>query len=625
MKTRTLWLFLCALCVALAPGGVRAEGGPPGLTGGFLESSSAAIRGAEPYQSAGHAVAIAGDVNGDGFDDVLVGAHGNTDAPGYVGRVWLFLGGRDGWHLDLGESSADTVFEGVAAGDWTGYSVAGVGDINVDGFADILIGAPKSDGLRGRAYLVYGRSEFPEAMHLGSADAILIGGPNEMAGWSVAAAGRVLGGDALLIGAPSGQAGQGRAYLLTLGSISREMPLSNATATFVAEAAGDLAGYSVAGAGDVNGDGFDDLLIGAPGYALQGGRAYLILGRDSFSPATSSLSNASRIYTGMASQSLGWAVSGAGDVNGDGFNDILVGFTGGTAQHGGAYLVLGRSNPRGNCLLDACFDEGYVGPANSTTGGRVSGVGDVNGDGYEDLLIGACTYGSTGDVTGPGRVSLVLGHPSPGQTKDLSTDADAHYVGMAPNELGCITQVGAGDINGDGLSDLVIGSPGWGEYAVGKAYVVFADGSSSPAARYRAIDLTGRFGNREVGQSGVTLRRNPPTLPKPGSVYVTRHFVDTCATRFATNGLLWTVERHNGDQLMGLRFSYNAYQISGWAESTLKLWYRDRPCQEWTHDTAAYLDVDHNRIDSSGGTWSYREYTIAPEPLYLYLPLIMRH
>ena len=180
------------------------------------------------------------------------------------------------------------------------------------------------------------------------------------------------------------------------------------------------------------------------------------------------------------------------------------------------------------------------------------------------MLIGACGYGDSGDVTGPGRVSLILGHPNPDGVKTLSTDADAHYVGMAPGEQGCVTQAGAGDINGDGLSDLVIGSPGWGEGLVGRAYVVFADGTSSPAARYRVINLTGRGTSQEVGQSGVTLQGYSPFGTRPGSVYVTRHFVDTCATRFATNGLLWSVERYeaHSDSLY-LTFTYNGYQISG--------------------------------------------------------------
>ncbi|MCJ7549726.1 MAG: integrin alpha [Anaerolineae bacterium] len=631
MKYRTVWLLLCALCIVLAPGNVLAEGGPPGLTGGFLESSTAAIHGTVPYQSAGYAVAIAGDVNGDGFDDVLVGAHGDADAPGYTGRVWLFLGGREGWHLDLSEEWADTTFEGEAPGDWTGYSVAGAGDINDDGFGDILIGAPRSDDGNGKAYLVFGRPEFPGAMHLGAADAIFSGGPGELAGWSVAAAGDMNGGDTLgnsvddlLIGARSGLSGIGKAYLVLGRDGIGSMPLSDADAVYVAEAAGDLAGHSVAGAGDVNGDGFDDLLIGAPEHSSGDGAAYLILGHSISSPANVNLSTASRIYSGYSiAPSLGFAVSGAGDVNADGFADILVSFTGGTSEQGGAYLVLGRSDPKGNCLLDACSDEGYRGADNSNTGGRVSGVGDVNGDGYEDLLIGACGY-TEGDATG--RASLVLGHPNPDGVKVLSTDADAHYVGMAPGEQGCITQAGAGDINGDGLSDLVIGSPGWGQYRVGKAYVVFADGTSSPAARYRAIDLGGRPGSKEIGQSGVTVLRASLPKPVPGSVYVTRHFVDTCATRFATNGLLWTVEHYGVVPGLFVRFTYNDYQISGWDEPTLKLWYRDRPCQEWAHDVGATLDVEHNRIITSGGawSWSYREYTIAPEPLYLYLPLIMR-
>lgn len=626
MRCHVQWVVLCALCLCLLPGAVRAEGGPPGLTGGFLESSTASITGDVPNQSAGMAVAVAGDVNGDGFADVLVGLPGSEDAVDYVGGAWLFLGGRDDWHFDMGFGRADVIFEGESGLAWTGYSVAGSGDINCDGYNDLVIGSPRSDDDVGKVYAIWGRPEWPRMMGLGGADAIFTGDPGSLAGWSLDAAGDVNadGCDDLIIGAPNGITGVGKAYLVLGNHQLAGKPLSSADAIYTARQAGDLAGFSVAGAGDVNGDGRADLLIGAPYRNVQTGEAYLILGKKGPYPSTVSLANASRIYYGLTTGTfLGWAVSGAGDVNGDGFADILVSFGDNALgnQGGGAYLVLGRTTPRASCMLDTCCDEGYRGAPGSNAGGRLSDVGDVNGDGYADFLIGACGY-EEGDSTG--QASLVLGHPNPDGVLDLVPDADATYKGMQPGEQGCITQAGRGDINGDGLSDLVIGSPGWGAQGVGKAYVIFADEASPTAARYRVISLSGQ-GQVKVGESGVTAYSYEGSTGAPGSVYVTRHFVDTCATRFATNGLLWTVERnHSKDQHFWFTFHYNDWQISGWEELQLKLWYRERPCEEWVQDTGASLSTLTNRITSKIESWHYREYTIAPMPLYLYLPLIVR-
>ncbi|MBN2392327.1 MAG: FG-GAP repeat protein [Anaerolineae bacterium] len=610
MKSRRVWLVLLVVGFVLMPDVVIAEGGPPGLTGGFLESSTASVQGEFFDQAVGQSIAIAGDVNGDGFDDVLVGAPGNLESTEYKGQVWLFLGGKEQWHLDLDSVWADVVFYGETFGDWAGFSVAGAGDVNDDGYDDIVIGAPQSNDDDGKVYLVLGGSDLPEIhdFDLSTAAAIFTGNGGELAGWSVSSAGDMNGDgfDDVLIGAPNDMFGLGRAYLV-LGSVTPEsFSLNAADAIYEARLAGDRAGNSVAGVGDTNGDGLDDLLIGAPDAASQNGEAYLVLGNYGPFSYTLSLSNADRIYSGLTGQLLGTAVTGAGDVNGDGFADLLVSFV---RDFGGAYLILGASTPKANCTLDFCTDEGYRGSTSSNTGGRIAGVGDVNADGYADILIGACNY-DEGD--GTGRASLVLGHSNPSSVKTLSDDADAHYVGMVAAEQACVTQAGSGDVNGDGLSDMGIGSPGWNG-KTGRAYLVFADTTSAVAARYRAINLEGRGQDKAIGQSDVAVANYSGASTAPGSVYVTRHFRHTCSTQFATNGLLWTVERHHGgDPTLALIFEYNDWQIVDWPEFELRLWYRERPCQAWIEDVGAELNMDVNRIMGSPSAFSYREYTIAP-------------
>jgi hypothetical protein len=115
----------------------------------------------------------------------------------------------------------------------------------------------------------------------------------------------------------------------------------------------------------------------------------------------------------------------------------------------------------------------------------------------------------------------------------------------------------------------------------------------------------------EVGFSDVTVDYTSDA--ETDSVYVTRHYRNTCSTNLASNGLVWTVDSMRGSSAQAtFTFKYNNTQIAGWTESNLKLWYREHPCQDWTEDTGATLDTTHNRITGSAVTDPHREYTIAP-------------
>ncbi|HOU13350.1 MAG TPA: integrin alpha [Anaerolineae bacterium] len=320
MKRFTLFLLLLVLAFS-QPARVQGEGAPPGLTGGSLATSNAAFTGENLGDYAGVRVAGAGDVNGDGYADLLIGAYNYSNS---TGRAYLFLGGPDGWQLDQGVAGADAIYTGEADNSYTGDSVAGAGDVNGDGYADMLIGASGYGSNTGRAYLV-----------LGSAN-------------------------------PS------------------NIPLSAADAVYTGEASSNYAGDSVAGAGDVNGDGYADLLIGAYGSAT--GRAYLVLGNAS--PGSINLADADAIYTGEASgDSAGDSVAGAGDVNGDGYADLLVGTPGYSSNTGCAYLVLGSASP-GDITLSAADAIYTGEGTGNFTGNSVAGAGDVNGDVTRTCLSG---------------------------------------------------------------------------------------------------------------------------------------------------------------------------------------------------------------------------------------------
>ena len=257
-----------------------------------LSSTGCHFVGEEQGDIAGYSVASAGDVDGDGLDDLLIGAPRNGDGGEHAGKAYLLLGSSLGSSSTIDLSAADYAFVGEHAGDRTGHSVASAGDVDGDGLDDLVIGAPHNDDggeSAGKAYLVLGSSlGSSSTINLSDADYALVGeNVGDIAGYSVASAGDVDGDglDELLVGAQGNDDGgehAGKAYLLlgsSLGSTST-IYLSDADYAFVGENAGDGSGKSVASAGDVDGDGLDDLLIGAAHNVDGGesaGKAYLLI------------------------------------------------------------------------------------------------------------------------------------------------------------------------------------------------------------------------------------------------------------------------------------------------------------------------------------------------------------
>jgi hypothetical protein len=278
-------------------------------------------------------------MDGDGHDDVLVDAYGNSEGGRDAGAAYLVLGPVTGT-LDL--ALADAKLVGEEAGDWVSGCV-GAGDVDGDGHPDLLVGASGNDegGDRaGAAYLVLG--PVSGTVDLSVAHAKLLGEASTNYVGIVSGAGDVDGDGHpdLLVSADSNDEGgtdAGAAYLV-LGPVSGTRDLSLADAKLVGEDAYDHAGYSVDGAGDVDGDGHDDLLIGS----AVANAAYLVLG-----PVTGtrvlSLADAKLVGEALGDQA-GISVSGAGDVDGDGLDDMLVGANSndeGGYLAGAAYLLSG--------------------------------------------------------------------------------------------------------------------------------------------------------------------------------------------------------------------------------------------------------------------------------------------
>ncbi|MXS77519.1 hypothetical protein ABF87_05990 [Nitrosomonas sp. JL21] len=404
------------------------------------------VDGEDEFNWLGNSVSSAGDVNGDGFDDVILGA--NTDLNGYSsGSSYVLFGKASGFDATLSLPSLDGGngfrLDGEA-GDYAN-TVSDAGDVNGDGFGDLIIGAvgASSNGVRsGSTYVVFGRaSGFDAKLNLSNLD-----GHN----------GFRLDGE------------------LTDGSNSYN---------------GDYSGESVSNAGDVNGDGFDDVIIGASGADPNGdnsGNSYVVFGKASGFSAEMDLANLDgkngfRLDGASAGDSSGKSVSSAGDVNGDGFDDVVIGTFGGDSndEHShSSYVVFGRASGFSAAMdlagLDGSNGFRLDGEVETDWAGRsVSTAGDVNGDGFDDVIVGtpnAYTGGSSYVVFGKAS-----GFSDVVDLTNLDSDSGFRIDGESGIDMSSSSVSTAGDINGDGLDDLIVGAShaDWNDFQSGSSYIIF--------------------------------------------------------------------------------------------------------------------------------------------------------
>jgi PKD repeat protein len=355
-----------------------------GSASGLSSSPAWTATGEYPDDEFGSSVASAGDVNGDGYNDVVIGALGYQGIHNqlYLGKAYLYLGSSSG----LSPSPAWTAI-GDDFSDHFGCSVATAGDVNGDGFADVIVGGWGYNDKQGKAYLYTG-----SASGLSPSPSWTATGEDTSAGFgsSVATAGDVNGDgySDVIVGDGGYDNVRGKTYLY-LGSASGLSSRPSWTAS--GENQWDQFGYCVSTAGDVNGDGYADVIVGAILYNANQGKAYLYLGSPSgLSPDPS--------WTAMgenATDEFGWCVAAAGDVNGDGYGDVLVGaplapVSGGYFGAGKVYLYFGSA--AGLSYSPAWTATGEN--ADDDFGQSVAATGDVNGDGYADVIVGAYNFGS---------------------------------------------------------------------------------------------------------------------------------------------------------------------------------------------------------------------------------------
>jgi hypothetical protein len=373
----------------------------------------------------GVSVCNAGDVNGDGYDDVLVGASGNDSGGDNVGQTYLYYGGPD---MD---NIADVTMTGNAPSDGFGYSVSSAGDVNNDGYDDILVCGGRQ--YIGQAYLFYGGQNMDNV-----ADVIFTNmSYTYCVVGSCSGAGDVNGDgyDDVIVGNShywSGGMGTGAAYIYYGGA-----NMDNVSDLFLTKESPGYFGWSVSDAGDVNNDGYDDVIVGAftheDNYT---GSVYVYFGGKNMDNMSDVIINEIEGIGGF----FGDIVSDAGDVNNDGYDDVLIwdmNFI------GRGFLYFGGSN------MDNVTDVNFTGHLVSYQYGcDISSAGDVNKDGYDDVIIGE-SYAYSGEA---GRSDIFFG----GNLMD--NVSDVNFTGASPNDQFGWSVSGGGDVNRDGYDDMIVGA-----------------------------------------------------------------------------------------------------------------------------------------------------------------------
>ena len=384
------------------------------------------------FDQFGSSVSGAGDVNGDGFADLIVGAPNVNRNNTFAGSARVFSGVDGSILYTFDGDSIDASF---------GVSVSGAGDVNGDGFDDVIVGADQDDNngvLSGSAQVFSGVDG--SVLYTFDGDS-----PVDSFGGSVSSAGDVNGDgfSDLIVGSWSAEnnglnSGFARMYSGVDGSVLY---------TLDGDTPGERSGWSVSGAGDVNGDGVDDLIAGANDGDING-----------------PFSGSARVYSGVDGSVLlnldsestanlfDISVSGAGDVNGDGVADLIVGEPRDVNSRGSARVFSGSDGSLLYTLVGNTNNEQF--------GTSVSDLGDVNGDGFADLIVGEPFDRDNGAIRGIVRVF------SGADGSVLFT-----FVGDSLfDQFGCSVS-SAGDVNGDGAPDFIVGASSGGANDGGYAKV----------------------------------------------------------------------------------------------------------------------------------------------------------
>ncbi|MEO8377755.1 MAG: VCBS repeat-containing protein [Candidatus Sumerlaeota bacterium] len=567
-------------------------------------------------------VSGAGDINGDGRADIIVGraATASTDAH----RAYVVFGKADSAPVNFTAASGLNGFMITSAGGapLLGDNVCGAGDVNGDGLSDIVLGMATSG-----CYLVFGKANtqtvalsqlasgigfrinFEESLH----DHPWVSGAGDVNGDGL---------DDIIVSdfyaTVNNTSNTGKAYVVFGKTTSETVSLASLGSGGF-KILGDPAlqgrtGTRVSGAGDVNGDGLSDVMVAA----VLLGKAYIVFGKEfSTDVALANMGSQGFVVTDNdVTGRLGQHVSGAGDVNGDGLSDVLIGATqNGMNNSGEAYLIFGKSSSSA-VDVSALSTEGFkmVGAANGQgVGSRVAGAGDINGDGRGDLLLGSYGIGNPGSIL---SVNYLLYGKSDVATINLgSLDTEGitieGYTGNANARFEDISA--AGDVNGDGSSDFVLVSNPNNYTDNGEIYVSFGLQSSSLSAVYRAIAKQDDAPEIEVGTVGNGTDHNSPSsrcwidfhdgvgngLSNSSLQTVTLNRSSVAVTNLVRKAnVYWHVDTdRDAYSDFGVKFRYTDAEIAGRMESNLKLYFSSSVSGPWTA-LASTVDAARNTVSA---------------------------
>ncbi|MEQ9643296.1 MAG: FG-GAP-like repeat-containing protein, partial [Alphaproteobacteria bacterium] len=465
-------------------------------------NAAVSFLGGAQLDGAGGSVAGGSDVNGDGFNDIVIGARSVGDN---AGAVYVVFGSANGFTdiADLSALGAGGLTLTASANDGLGFAVALPGDVNNDGIDDILVSTGGTGGGigNGEAYLIFGGNNLPTTLDIGSlgGNGLTMTGLPGNSATAVSGAGD-FDNDGVADFLVAGQYNSATFVVYGDGALGADIDLT-AGPSF-----NGLQGKGLAGGGDINGDGIDDILVGhnygspvifGTGTRFGNGTDIVPIGTNGY-----------RLTTPDSGQYLGDSVAFLGDVNGDGAEDFAVfagrGDTPRGPDNGGAFIMYGGASVSGDVPIASIGNAGFI--IHDAFLGNIASAGDFNGDGIDDILFaydnGNQVYVIFGRNGGfGGDIDL----------RDLADDEAVLFIGPlgqtqagVPSDVFGSSMAPLGDVNGDGFDDILVGAPGSPSNPGGGAYIIFgfSNAPQTLAGGGDADTLTGGGGNDTISGGG---------------------------------------------------------------------------------------------------------------------------